>query len=333
MALAAMLLLSGAAAGAPQAHAPASAPRPKAATAARPGVQALPPALALQRADEALAAKRLEEAARLYATIADRHGSARALLGLARVHSQSGEPRRALEALQRALALAPNSEEVLGANARVALAARAPVVAILALEPLTRIVPSVMEYHYLLGVALMQAGDMASAVPALREALALDPNRALTLVALGLALNSQKLYPEARAPLLRSLEIEPDNLEGLAALAESEEGTDELAAAETHAQRVLGRQGGNAIANLVMGLVRMKQERFAEARDFLERAASADPLSGKAHYQLSLASARLGDAAGQARHYGRYRAVQRELEERLVELRTATGTQLGGMGR
>ena len=51
-------------------------------------------------------------------------------------------------------------------------------------------------------------------------------------MALGLAFNSQKLYAEAKPPLLRSLEIEPDDLEALAALAESEEGLGELEAAE-----------------------------------------------------------------------------------------------------
>ena len=60
-----------------------------------------------------------------------------------------------------------------------------------------------------------------------------------------------------------------------------------------------------------MGLVRMKQERYAEARGFLERAIATDPLSAKAHYQLSLACARLGDNAGQAKHLALYQKVQR----------------------
>ncbi len=305
-----------------------------AAAQTRPAAQARPaepPAAVLGRADEAFAARRVDEAARLYASVAERHESVRALLGLARIQSGRGNPREALRTLERARALAPNSEEVLSAFARVALAARAPVVAILTLEPLTRMLPSVMEHHYLLGVAMMQAGDMPSAVFALQDALALEPNRSTTLVALGLAFNSQKLYAEARAPLLRSLEIEPDNLEALAALAESEEGTGELAASETHAQRVLAREQGNAIANLVMGLVRMKQERFAEARGFLERAIATDPLSGKAHYQLSLACARLGDTAGQEKHLSLYRSVQQEVAARLDELRGGIGAQKGGM--
>jgi Flp pilus assembly protein TadD len=311
----------------------ASAQTAARATAPAPVTPATSEALsaALRRADEAFAAKRLDEAASLYAGIAERQASVRALLGLARTQTQRGEPQRSLATLRRALVLAPNSEEVLSAYARVALAARAPVTAILTLEPLARVLPSVMEYHYLLGVALMQAGDMPSAVFALQDALALEPNRAVTLVALGLAFNSQKLYAEARAPLLRSLEIEPENLEGLAALAESEDGTDELASAETHAERVLARQPGNSIANLVMGLVRMKQQRFADARSFLERAIEADPLSGRAHYQLSLACARLGDTAGQEKHLALYRSVQQQVAERLAELRGAGARPAAGM--
>ena len=44
----------------------------------------------------------------------------------------------------------------------------------------------------------------------------------------------------------------------------------------------------------------MKQERYAEARERSMRAVAADPTSAKAHYQLSLAYARLGDEQASA---------------------------------
>ena len=129
----------------------------------------------------------------------------------------------------------------------------------------------------------------------------------MTLVALGLAFNSQKLYAEARAPLLRSLEIEPDNLEGLAALAESEDGTGELAAAETHAERVLARQPrqrdrqpGDGPRAHEAGALRRGARRSSSARSPPTRCPA------EAHYQLSLACARLGDAAGQEKHLALY---------------------------
>ena len=285
----------------------------------------------LKRARAELAEGRIVEAAQLYRALAEQHRSVQALLGLARIQSGVGDARGALDVLERARQLAPNSEEVLGAQARVALAARSPVIATRALEALARMVPSVMENQYLLGVALMQAGDMPSGAVALEEARKLEPNRALTLVALGFAYNGQKLYAEARPHLLRALEIDGTDVEALAALAESEEGLGELEAAELHAKRALARDQNHAIANLVMGLVRMKQERYEEAREALEKAVKTDPTSAKTQYQLSLACARLGDEAGQKAHLDLYTKAQKENAERLRDLQGAAGTGRGGM--
>jgi tetratricopeptide (TPR) repeat protein len=251
--------------------------------------------------------------------------SVKALLQRARHQSGQGDAAGAMESLQRARVLAPNSEEVLSASAQVSLAVRAPVPAILALEPLTRMCPTVAQYPYLLGVALMQAGDMLAAVEPLRQAERLEPDRVLTLVALGLALNGRKLYAEAKPHLLRGLELDPDNVEAVAALAEAEDGLGEIREAEAHAERALARAAAHATANLVLGMVRMKQERYAEARDALEKAAVADPASPKAHYQLSLAYARLGDEAAAQKQVELYRRKLQEIEERVNQLRTATG--------
>ncbi|PYQ25614.1 MAG: hypothetical protein DMF81_01715 [Acidobacteria bacterium] len=172
----------------------------------------------------------------------------------------------------------------------------------------------------------MQAGDMTAAVDALAEAERLEPNRVLTLVALGLAFNKRKLYAEAKPYLVRSLEREPESVEAVAALAESEEGLGELDEARAHALRAVARSPDQPTANLVLGMVLMKEERFAEARDALEKAAAADPTSAKAHYQLSLAYARLGDEARSRREVELYQKALREVEERLQELRGQAGS-------
>jgi tetratricopeptide (TPR) repeat protein len=247
--------------------------------------------------------------------------SVRALMERARQHSARGETAAAIEALRRARILAPNSEDVLSAFAQVSLAARAPLPAIGALQPLARMCPTVGQYRYLLGVAFMQAGAMAEAVESLGGAETLEPNRVLTLVALGLALNDRQRYAEAATYLRRGLEVEPGNIEALAALAEAEEGMDDLAQADAHARRVLAGAADHAVANLVIGRVLMKQRRYAEARDALLKAAAADPDSSRAEYQLSLAYARLGDEASSQKHLELYRLKLRETEERLKKLR------------
>jgi tetratricopeptide (TPR) repeat protein len=283
-------------------------------------------AATLDRAAQAVAAGRRAEAERLYRDAATRFRSVRAMVELARLQMADGRTADALATLGRARERAPHAEDVLSAYAQVALAARAPVPAAEVLVPLTRMCPTVAAYHYRLGVALLQAGDVTGAVVSLERAQTIEPDRPLTLVALGLALVSAKRHAEAKPLLLRSLDLEPDGVEALAALAEAEEGLGELAAAEDHASRALARDPGHATANLALGMVRMKQDRYADARGPLERAAGAAGEQPKAHYQLSLAYARLGEDALSERHRALYAARLSEVEARMKALRAATGT-------
>lgn len=282
------------------------------------------------RAAAALAAGRRAEAAALYRTLGERPGSVRALLQLARLQSEDGDAAGALASLGKARTLAPNSEDVLSAFAQVALAARALMPAIVALDALTRLCPDVMQHQYLLGVALMQAGDMMGATEALERAGQIEPDRPLTLIALGLALNNRKMYAEAAAPLQHALELDPDNPQALAALAEAEHGLGQTASAEARARRVLAKAPDNATANLVLGLTLMRAERFAEARDAFLRASAADPLSPKPDYQLSLAYARLDDSANSQKYVQQYQQKLRDVERRLGELRSQTGLGTAG---
>ncbi len=129
------------------------------------------------------------------------------------------------------------------------------------------------------------------------------------------------------------LEREPDNVEALAALAEAEEGLGELDAADTHAARALTAAPDHPTANLVVGMVLMKRDRYQEARTALERAAAADADSPKVYYQLSLACARLGDNEGSARNRSIYQQKLRAAETRLGELRRAGMPTRGEMAR
>src|SRR5919198_3678636 len=253
--------------------------------------------------------------------------SVRELLQTARDQIQRGDRPGALESLRRARVLAPNSEEVLGALAQVSLASRTLAPAITTLDGLTRMCPTVSQYHYLLGVALMEGGDMLAAIESLQQADRLEPERPLTLMALGLAQNNRKAYTEAKRALLHALDLEPDNTDAVAALAEAEAGLGELAPAEDHARRALARATAHPTANLVMGIVLMKRERYGEARDALEQAVAANPDSPAAQYQLSLAYARLGDEANAQRHVELYQQKLREAEERMKSLRGATSSE------
>jgi tetratricopeptide (TPR) repeat protein len=268
----------------------------------------------LARAGEALQRGNRAEAKQMLGTAGQRYSSVRAWLQLARLESEDGRATEAMRALTAARTLAPNAEEVLAAVAELSLRVQSPVPAILALESLTRMYPAESRYAYLLGVGLMAAGDTPAALDVLRKANALEPDRPLTLLALGLACNNQKLFTDSRPLLRRALDLDPQSVETLAALSEAEAGDGDMEAAERNATRVLARDARNATANLVIGMVRMTQQRYAEARDALVAAASADPRSPKPEYQLSLVYARMGDQASSERHLAQYRDKLRAME-------------------
>ena len=287
----------------------------------------------LQQAAAAHKSGRDDEAMRLYRLAAERHQSVQAYLELARLQSRTGDAASALTTLNKARDLAPNSEDVLSAIAQVALAAKRPMPAVLTLQSLTRICPTVAQYHYLLGVGLMAVGDMPAADEALKEANRLEPEKPLTLIALGLVLNNRKQFDEAKTSLVRSVELQPDSIEAMAALAEAHAGLREFDRATVLSRRVLERTPANATANLVMGMILMEQKDYAGARDALLKAAAADPDSPKAFYQLSLAVARLGDEAGAQRYVQEYQKKLLAVEDRVNELRAGGSLKPGAPPR
>jgi len=295
----------------------AQAPRASAAPAAVPSREVL-----LKQADDAQQAGESVQAMRLFQLAADRYRSVRAYLELARLQSRAKQTSAAMTTLTKAREIAPNSEDVLSAYAQLALASKQPMPAVLTLMPLTRMHPTVAQYQYLLGVGLMAIGDMPAAVDALEDANRLEPDRALTLLALGLSLNNRKQFAEAKTALTRSLELRSDSTEALAALAEAEAGQGDGDSALTHARRVLERAPNDATANLVIGLVALDRRNYTDARDALLRANTADPESPKVLYQLSLVFARLGDTASADRYVALYREKLRGVEERIKGLRT-----------
>ena len=282
----------------------------------------------LAQGAEAQQRGQVAEAMRLLRIAGEKYKSVQAYLELARLQSRGRQPAEALATLAKARDLAPNAEDVLSAYAQAALAIKQPMPAVLTLQALTRMCPSVGQYHYLLGIGLMAIGDMPGAADALAEADRLEPERAVTLLALGLVRNDRKQYSDAKAALLRSVELQPESVEAVAALAEAEAGLGDITAAARHAGRALERAAGHATANLVMGLVQMERRDYPGARDALLKAAEADPDSAKIAYQLSLVYARLGDEASAKRYLGIYQANLKTVEERLNMLRA--GGSLAG---
>jgi tetratricopeptide (TPR) repeat protein len=274
----------------------------------------------IETGDRAVAEQRLRSVAR-------RFESVRALLLLARLQADRHDLDAAASSLEKARALAPNSEEVLSATAQTLLAAGQTLHAIEVLDALTRLCPTVALYQRLLGTALAQVGDARTATASLDEALRLAPNEVPSLVALGIALNARGHYSEARPHLLRAQSLAPDDVDTSAALAEAEAGLGHLEAAEAAAQRALGQDAAHPRANLAMGIVRLQQERYEEARDALLKAVAADsdPTSAEAHHQLSLAYAALNDEPHAREQEDIYREQMEERQKVVDEARRRIG--------
>lgn len=256
--------------------------------------------------------------------------SVRALLERARAQTDQKNFAGALASLDRARSLAPNSEGVLLARAELLLATGRPQQAVLDLEPLARLAPKVARYASLLGTALFQVGDARGAVEPLQHAEQLDANDAATLRALGRALNEVERYAEARPRLALSLELAPDDAAAVAALAESEAGLGNDAQAEAQAQRALARDGQSATANLVVGILRMKQERYKEAREALERALAAEPDSARICEQLSRVHSNLHDEASAQKLLALSRRKLTLARKRVEQTRAQAGLPLAG---
>ena len=273
------------------------------------------------------------EAMTLLRTAADRYQSVQALLQLARLQSARRQPQAAMATLGRRACLAPNSEEVLDAFAQLALAVKQPVPASSPCEPLTRMCPSVASTTTC--SAWPDAGRRhAGGGRGAAEADRLEPERPLTLLALGLALNNRKLFAEAKAALSAASSCEPDNVEAVAALAEAEAGLGELDAAETRMRARSTRAPTSATAHLVLGLVRMKQRRYAEARDALLKALRRRSrlAQGGLPAQPRLRPARRR-RRGQRSTVDLYQAKLREQTERIRELRAGVPGAAGPPGR
>lgn len=98
---------------------------------------------------------------------------------------------------------------------------------------------------------------------------------------------------------------------------------------ETLWQDTLRKHPASALALGNLGLLRMRDGRLAEARDYLERALQADPALHEAHANLGVVARRRGDLAGALAHYRRALAIR----PGEVDVRLNLGAALLELGR
>jgi len=156
-------------------------------------------------------AGKLDEAAAHYQDVLKRDPKQPDALGLlGQIAYQQGDPAKALDLMQRAHALKPESAAVSYNLGRLYLDLRQWDKAAAATQAALRSAPTMSAAHCNLGVALIRMGRAEEGEAAVRKALDGDANNALSWSALGLALARQDKRDEARAAFEKAVALDPN---------------------------------------------------------------------------------------------------------------------------
>jgi tetratricopeptide (TPR) repeat protein len=294
----------------------------------------------------------LDQAELIYRQILDEtpnHADSLHLLGV--VAHQRGQFRRAVQLMQRAVALAPeagpyycNLAESLRMSGDVAAAVAAAQKAI-------ALIPHNPDAYNHLGLALQMQGRFEEALTAFREAISLRPDFALAHNNLGgayrdLERNDEALeaYREAvrLAPNLhlalsnlgqsllekgekeeaekycrKAIELVPDFPEGLSNLGNALRAADNLTAAKECYRKALTLRPNVAMVHGNLGQALQQEGNLDDAIRCYEQAAALDPKSPRFESYLASAFSEKEDFAGAIEHYRKALALKPDFPEAL----------------
>ena len=285
----------------------------------------------LEEARERHRAGRLREALRMYQRVAsNRPDCADALLPAAAIELQLGDPTRALELVETAIASSPGSAtphvlraKALQAQGRLDDAATSCGRAIeidpdlasaydalgtvlmkmakledseAAYRCAIELAPDLAGSHYNLGnlMQLRERPDEAEA--AFRRALEIAPDSAPITACLGRALEQQARFDDAEAAYRRAIDLAPELASTYNNLANMLQQIGRMEEAEAIYRRALELEPAAAGTYNNLGLVRHKLARLDEAEDALRRAIEIQPRYAAAYSNLAHVLLERGDA-------------------------------------
>jgi Flp pilus assembly protein TadD len=155
--------------------------------------------------------------------------------------------------------------------------------------------PRFYQAHNEIAAIYLTSGRRAEAEQAARDSLAIAPDGAFALKALGFALLVSKREAEAVPVLTRAIERNPRDAAVLTYLGEALYQVRKFAEAEEPLRRALELDTGSAVARYRLGYVYVELKRFPEAlsvfREYLRKAPSPQPKVAEIVTQLEKASA------------------------------------------
>ncbi len=227
-----------------------------------------------------------------------RSRTADALVLLGVILAVKGDNAESLEAVARAVALAPESFDAQFALGRAHYGAGDPVSAAIAFRAAVRLRSDDTKARFFLATALERAGDDEGALAAYRELVAVQPDNAEGHLGIGVLL----------------VKLGGDR---------SDEGINELS-------RAIALNGDLYEARVALGRMLIRIGRAAEAVDHLRRAAVLASGNPEPHFQLALAYRRLGrgtDAARETAIVQKLHKARREMNVKTNSSASANNSQ------
>lgn len=232
-------------------------------------------------------------------------------LGLAELAARQRQYPRALELLDAAEKLSPNSPEVLRDQVITSLRAGKNERASVAAGKLLQAGGKNPENLFVAGVAALQLEKWDIAQRLVEQYLAKNPQDARAHLALGIAYLNQQDLDHAQIEMKRCLELDPREIEAEFQLAMVSRAQGNNAAATTSLEHVVALQPRNARAYSVLGTLYLQAGDEARAQAALERSAEFDSTIPETQYQLSLLYNRMGNPDRARRHLAQFHELQK----------------------
>ncbi len=249
------------------------------------------------------------------------------------LEENSGHYERAEAHLQRAIALAPASDDAWRRLGETYESAGRLDEAQTALKMAVRLGPAEFRNHLELGSYLLERGQFADAVSEFQKAVSLSPGTALPRRALGQAFAEEKKYEAAVAELEAAIKIEDssDSEQILAAIL-SESGNNGSAIGHYERALTLGRESSSLWWNVALcyeaeGLHGKAKHAFGRGLAAAEKALAEDPRNGRERANEAYFDAKLGQPRRAETDIGQ--ALQLSQDDDTIQMAVFTWEALG----
>jgi len=213
---------------------------------------------------------------------------------IVKLAEQQKDLEKALAYLIRAKRLQPQNDEILFEFGKVCLEMDLFDDSIAALRQAVYLKPENDSYEYVLASALVSKKQYEEAITVYGTLLKKRPDDAVLNYAMGSVLFLEVSLDDAAKYLQRSIDIDPKQSAAYYYLGLVAEGKGENDRATAIFRDVVRRYPDYSPAYEGLGRVLLKQRKFPEAEQALEKAIFLNPHSVKAHYQLGMLLGRIG---------------------------------------